>query len=84
MKSFDIKTTIYFGENALDRLAALPCSRILVISDPFVVKSGMIRLLTDRLTKAGKEFSVYDDIVPDPPIEKITAGVRVLLEYVAD
>ncbi len=84
MKSFDIKTTIYFGENALDRLSELSCTRILVISDPFVVKSGMIRLLTDRLQKAGKEFSVYDDIVPDPPIDKITAGVRVLLEYDAD
>ena len=84
MKSFNIQTTIYFGENALDRLQELQAKRILLVADPFVVKSGMIRLLTDRLQKASLEYSIFDDIVPDPPIEKITAGVRVLLEYDAD
>ena len=38
MKSFDIKTKIYFGDNALDRLADLPYKKALIITDPFVVK----------------------------------------------
>lgn len=80
MKSFDIRTKIYFGENSLDRLQSLECKKVMIVSDPFVVKSGMIRLLTDRLQKANIPFIVHDDIVPDPPIEKITSGVKVMLE----
>lgn len=49
MKSFDIKTKIYFGDNALDRLADLPYKKALIITDPFVVKSGMLQMITYRL-----------------------------------
>ena len=53
MKHFDIKTQIYFGENALDRLASLPYHNALFIADPFVVSSGLIHQLTVRLQQAG-------------------------------
>lgn len=81
MKTFDIKTKIYFGENALDRLKELPHKKILVITDPFVVKSGMIGLITERLTQGEIEYEVFDDVVPDPPIEKIVSGVQKMLSY---
>ena len=42
MKDFHINTEIFFGENALDRLSALRFDSALIISDPFVVTSGMI------------------------------------------
>ena len=32
MNSFDIKTKIYFGDQALDRLAEIPYERILLIT----------------------------------------------------
>ena len=53
MKSFEIKTKIYFGENALDRLADLPYKKVLIITDPFVVESGMIKMITYRLDGSG-------------------------------
>ena len=81
MKSFEIKTKIFFGEQALDRLKELPYKKILVISDPFVVKSGMIKLITTPIVEAGIEFDIFSDVVPDPPIEKISLGVKRLLEY---
>lgn len=81
MNSFDIKTKIYFGDNALDRLADIPYQKIMIITDPFVVQSGMIELVTRRLDKSGKEYSIYKDVVPDPPIEKVVLGVKALLEY---
>lgn len=41
----------------------------------------MIELVTRRLDKSGKEYSIYKDVVPDPPIEKVVLGVKALLEY---
>ena len=75
MKSFEIKTRIFFGEQALDHLKELPYRKILIITDPFVVQSRMIDLITAPLIEAKIDY------VPDPPIEKISEGVRKLLEY---
>ncbi len=84
MNSFDIKTTIYFGDNALDRLSQIPYKRILIITDPFVVKSGMLQMVTYKLNEGNAEFDVFSDVVPDPPIEKITLGVKKMAEYNPD
>lgn len=84
MNSFDIKTKIYFGDNALDRLEQLPYSKVLVITDPFIEKSGMLQLITYRLKNHGIEFDVFTDVVPDPPVEKITQGVEKVVSYNPD
>lgn len=81
MKSFEIKTRIFFGEQALDHLKELPYKRVLVITDPYVVLSGMADLITGPLTEAGIEYDIFKEVVPDPPIEKISEGVKKLLEY---
>ena len=78
MKSFDIKTNIVFGENALDRLSALGGRRVFIVADPFVVTGGLIGHITDRLDRVGAHYAVFDDVVPDPPVEKVIAGVAAL------
>ena len=44
--TFEMKTAIHFGDNALDRLKEIPYKRVLIITDPFVVQSGMVNLIT--------------------------------------
>ena len=80
MNSFDIRTKIYFGDDALDRLIDIPYKKVMIITDPFIAESGMLRLITDRLAQAFIEFKVFSDVVPDPPLEKIELGVKALLE----
>ncbi len=80
MKEFHINTQIFFGENALDRLAELTYSSVLIITDPFVMQSGMGMLLTSRLDKAGIKYDIFTDVVPDPPIEKVISGVAAALK----
>ena len=46
MKSFDIKTKIFFGDQALDRLAEIPYQKVLVVTDPFIAQGKMIDLVT--------------------------------------
>lgn len=84
MHSFDIRTKIYYGDGALDRLTQIPYRKVLIITDPFVVQSGMIMMITSRLDDAKIEYSVFKDVVPDPPIEKVVAGVKALLEYMPE
>lgn len=84
MNSFDIKTKIYFGDQALNRLAEIPYEKVLIITDPFIAESSMIQLVTAPLEKGHKQFEVFKDVVPDPPIEKISAGVKRMLEYKPD
>ena len=84
MKSFDIRTKIYFGANSLERLSEIPYKRAMIVTDPFVVKSGMIKLITYRLEGSGIAFSVFSDVVPDPPIDKIVCGVKAMMEYQPD
>lgn len=81
MNSFEIKTKIFFGDQALDRLKEIPYKKVLVITDPFVVQSKMIDLITGPLKEAGISYSIFKEVVPDPPIEKISEGVRAMLEY---
>lgn len=84
MKSFEIKTKINFGDQALDRLKELPYKKVLIITDPFVVKSGMIGMIVTPLVEGGIEYDLFQDVVPDPPIEKISLGVKKMLEYRPD
>ena len=84
MKSFGIHTQIYFGEGALQRLEDIPYKRVLIITDPFVVSSGMIKFITHPLENARIAYEIFKDVVPDPPVEKIAAGVKAMLEYKPD
>ena len=84
MKSFDIKTKIYFGDQALDRLAEIPYQKVLVVTDPFIAQGELIKLVTEPLKKGNKQFEIFKDVVPDPPIEKISEGVKKMLDYRPD
>ncbi len=84
MKNFGIHTQIYFGEGALERLEQIPYKKVLIITDPFVVTSGMINLITHPLDNARIQYEIFKDVVPDPPVEKIATGVKAMLEYKPD
>lgn len=78
MNSFSVKPRIFFGQNALVHLSELVYKKAFVVTDPFMVKSGIINKVTDELKKAKIEFEVFSEIVPDPPIETIAKGMKAL------
>lgn len=78
MNSFHIHPHVYHGEGALDRLKELGGKRVFVVADPFVVKSGQIARVTDRLSACGAAFEIFSDVIPDPPIEAVAKGVGAL------
>ncbi len=76
MQDFKIKTHVYFGEGALDRLKEIGNKKIFIVTDPFMVKSGMINNITEKLTEA--QVSIFSEVVPDPPIDLIVKGIEEL------
>ncbi|MFD3446739.1 1-propanol dehydrogenase PduQ [Microbacteriaceae bacterium 4G12] len=76
MDKVSFKTDIYMGNRALDRLCEIREKKVFVITDPFMVSSGGIEQITNRLHKGNNEVCVFSDIVPDPPIETVVAGVK--------
>lgn len=74
MNNFEIKTKIKFGEGSLKALQELKNKNILIITDPFMVKSKAIDKITANLENS--TYQVFEDIVPDPPIETIVEGIE--------
>jgi alcohol dehydrogenase class IV len=59
-------------------LAQLGLGRPLVVTDPFMVSSGMVEHALAPLRAAGMPVSVFSDTVPDPTDTVIEAGVAVM------
>ena len=76
MNEFSVKTKICFGD-ALPELAKR-MHRVFVVTDRFMDESGKIAYVTDRLTAAGAEYTVFSDIDGEPDISVVSAGVESL------
>ena len=83
MEKISIKANIYLGKDALNRLREWKDQRIFIVTDPFMVKSGMINMLTERLHVSNEHY-IFSNIVPDPPIEIVTEGVEALGSFKPD
>ncbi|MBO5261995.1 MAG: iron-containing alcohol dehydrogenase [Clostridia bacterium] len=79
MRSCNLKTTIHFEENALSRLASLEYKSVFIITDPFMVSSGLIKTVTKHLDSAQIKYKIYSDVVPDPSTDKVVSGVAALV-----
>lgn len=82
MKEFVLKTKVLFGQDSLGYLNTLGNQRCFIVTDPFMVKSGMIQSITDRLNDGC--YEVFSDIVPDPPMELVVTGVSKVVAYKPD
>ena len=82
MKEFSISTTVYFGEKSLNKLKDIRNKRILIVCDKFMETSGMAAKVLDKLTEC--DAAVFSQVVPDPPIEVIAAGIQALKECNAE
>ncbi|UYP00839.1 iron-containing alcohol dehydrogenase [Oceanotoga sp. DSM 15011] len=80
MNYFGLRTEIYSGENSLNKLNEINLKKIFIVTDPFMVKSGMIDKITENLKK-DIEYKIFSQIVPDPPLEVIMKGVNELNEF---
>ncbi|MGO0862195.1 iron-containing alcohol dehydrogenase, partial [Clostridioides difficile] len=76
MNNFEIKTKVKFGVGSLEYLQEIKDKKVLVITDPFMVKSKTIDKILVNLKHS--TYEVCSDIVPDPPIDTVVQGIEVL------
>ena len=77
---FQPRTRIVFGPDKIEQLGSLAgemgARRVLVVSDPGIVKAGHTKRGIDSLTSAGIETFLFDDVHENPSTDDVDRGVR--------
>ena len=85
---FVLNETAYHGKGAINEIAteikARAFKKVLVCSDPDLIKLGITAKVTDILDAQQIEYAVYSDIKPNPTIENVQNGVAFFKEFGAD
>ena len=88
MNRFVLNETSYHGKGAISAIAsevkARGFGKVLVASDPDLIKFGVTKKVTDVLDGAGIAYEIFSDIKPNPTIENVQAGVEAFKASGAD
>ena len=76
-------TKIYSGEGAMESLRDIKNSKVLVMSDGFLVKNKMINMVLDNLDKTNT-VEIFDDIKPDPPLSVVSKAMAKMIQIDAE
>ena len=83
-----LNTISYHGSGAIKEipgeLQRRGLKKVFVASDPDLVKFGVTAKVTDLLTEAGIEWTLYSEIKPNPTIKNVTDGVEAFKAAQAD
>lgn len=78
VRSFEVPTVMRHGLGAVKTLAdevkALGLKRPLVVTDPGIVRAGLLEHATASLDAAHLDYLVFDRVIPNPPIELVDDG----------
>ena len=81
IRSFEIPTVMKHGLGAIQSLAgearALGMRRPLLVTDPGIVKAGLLTRATAPLKEADLDFVVFDQVEANPPIALVGEGADV-------
>ena len=83
MKRFKLSTEVLFSEDAIDALLEEKDENAVLITDKFMVDSGMADMILKKLSNC-KEVSVFSEVVPDPPMDLIERGSAFLQDKDCD
>lgn len=80
MEKVRFGTTLYMGQDSLEHLATFENERILIVTDAFIASSQILGMVLRYLSPTA-ETKVFSEVVPDPPIDTIVAGIEKNKDY---
>ena len=82
--SFSVKQDIIFGIGCLEKLPEELIKRnlkkVLITSDPGLVKAGLVKRTEELLAKNGIEYVTFTDIEPDPSSKTVEKGIKLFVD----
>lgn len=81
MQSFQLKTRLCFGDNALQVLGELPGKRYFLVTDPFFGENGTAKRVA-ALCRG--ETEIFSGVQPDPPLSVVAEGLARMQTFGAD
>jgi alcohol dehydrogenase class IV len=75
---------IIYGEDSLDFIEKIKGEKCFIVADKKLEELGLVKILTDKLEKFTKDFSLFTDVVPDPHEDDIMNGKKKCNEYGPD
>ena len=66
---------IIFGEGALEHLTNIQGRKAFIVTDENIVKLGFVDLVQAKLSEAGIESDVFDEVEPEPSLETVLRAV---------
>lgn len=77
MKRFKLSTEVLFSEDAISALLDIKDVNAVLITDKFMVDSGMADMILRKLSNCNT-VSIFSEVIPDPPMDLIERGVAFL------
>lgn len=84
MKEFNVKPVIIYGENSLDRLDHYKYRKACIVTDPQIIKLGLLTLLTDKLERNQIAYEIFDEVVPDTTSNVVEKGLMHIIRSKPD
>lgn len=84
MKWFKVPPKIYFEKGCLEYLRCIPRKRALIVTDPMMVKLGMVSRAEEYLKQAGMETEIFSEVEPDPSTDTVYRGVAAMNRFQPD
>ena len=85
---YKIPSSVYFNRNcteeALKDLGTENLKRALIVTDKVMKQFGHVNRIEQALHENGFQTTVFDDVLPDPNMECIRAGVKICHQFKPD
>jgi alcohol dehydrogenase class IV len=75
---------IIYGEDSLEFLGKIKGEKCFIVTDKVIEEMGYLKILTDRIEKYGRKYTVFNDVVPDPHEDDIMKGKKQCISYAPD
>ncbi|MEG2421571.1 MAG: 1-propanol dehydrogenase PduQ [Oscillospiraceae bacterium] len=84
MSVFSLHSKVFLGPRALEELGALDLGNLCIVCDPYMEQSGVAAKLEAQLAPRFTACQIFSKVVPDPTVEVVIAGVKLLAKFRPD